>query len=98
MPYMIETFDKPDEHDLRLATRDEHLAYLEAHKKRLLACGAKLSEDGQHASGGLYLIDCETREEAQAFIDGDPFSHAELFERVVICRWRKAYLDGACHL
>lgn len=98
MPYMIETFDKPDHHELRLEVRDAHLAYLDAHKERLLACGAKLSDDGQHASGGIYLVDCETREQAQALIDNDPFSQADLFERVVICRWRKAYLDGVSYL
>lgn len=98
MPYMIETFDKPDHHGLRLEERDAHLAYLEAHKERLLACGAKLSDDSATASGGLYLLDCETREAAQAFIDDDPFSQAGLFERVVICRWRKAYLDGVGYL
>ncbi|MFI0473247.1 YciI family protein [Halomonas sp. HMF6819] len=98
MPYMIETFDKPGQHALRLEVRDDHLAYLETHKERLLACGAKLSDDGAHADGGLYLVDCETREQAQALIDDDPFSQAGLFERVVICRWRKAYLNGICHL
>ncbi|WP_244183052.1 YciI family protein [Vreelandella songnenensis] len=95
---MIETFDKPDHQALRLEVRDVHLAYLDAHKERLLACGAKLSDDGKTASGGLYLLDCETREAAQAFIDADPFSQADLFERVVICRWRKAYLDGIGYL
>ncbi|MBZ5487535.1 YciI family protein [Halomonas aquamarina] len=98
MPYMIETFDKPEHQALRLAVRDVHLAYLDAHKERLLACGAKLSDDGATASGGLYLLDCETREAAKAFIDADPFSQAGLFERVVICRWRKAYLDGIGYL
>ncbi|PTN44102.1 YciI family protein, partial [Achromobacter xylosoxidans] len=39
-----------------------------------------------------------TREAAQQFIDADPFSQANLFERVTITRWRKAYVDGVCHL
>ncbi|SJN14333.1 hypothetical protein CZ787_14620 [Halomonas citrativorans] len=98
MPYMIETFDKPDHHERRLEMREAHLAYLDAHKEHLLACGAKLSDDGATASGGLYLLDCETRDAAQAFIDDDPFSQADLFERVVICLWRKAYLDGVGYL
>ncbi|WP_353176421.1 MULTISPECIES: YciI family protein [unclassified Salinisphaera] len=94
MPYMIETFDKPNHHDLRLAVRDEHLVYLDANMHLLIACGAKLDDAGDHASGGLYLVALETRDEARAFIEADPFYKAELFERVEITRWRQAYLDG----
>ena len=93
MPYMIETFDKADSHDLRLAIRPAHLDYLDAHVDLLLACGAKLSDDGAQANGGLYLVDLEDRAAAQRFIENDPFFQAELFERVAITRWRQAYLD-----
>ncbi|MFG1346665.1 YciI family protein [Xanthobacter autotrophicus DSM 431] len=95
---MIETFDKPGTLDLRAATRDAHLAFLDAHKALLLACGAKLDDDGNAAGGGLYVVALETRAEAAAFIAADPFFKAGLFERVVINRWRKAYVDGVCYL
>lgn len=94
MPYMIETFDKSDSHDLRLEQRQAHLAYLEAHTALLLACGAKLSDDGVIADGGLYLVDLESRADAKRFIEADPFHQAGLFERVEIQRWRQAYLAG----
>lgn len=94
MPFMIETWDKPGHHDLRLELRDRHLDYLDAHKSRLLACGAKLSDDGTFASGGLYLLDVEDRDSAEGFIRNDPFHQAGLFERVEVIRWRKAYLAG----
>jgi len=94
MPYIIETFDKPDSLALRKSTRDEHLDYLDANMGKLLACGAKLKDDGSDAGGGLYIVDVETRAEAEAFIAADPFSKVGLFERVQISRWRKGYLDG----
>lgn len=94
MPYMIETFDKPGCADLRSQLRPAHLDYLERHRALLLACGAKLDDAGEGASGGLYLLDVETRAEAEAFIAADPFHAGDLFERVFITRWRKAYLDG----
>ena len=50
------------------------------------------------ASGGVYLVDLETREEAERFIANDPLFQADLFERVSVTRWRKAYLDGECFL
>ncbi|NML34570.1 YciI family protein [Paraburkholderia antibiotica] len=98
MPYIIETFDKSGHADMRIRERDAHLAYLDQHKPLLLACGAKLNDDGSGAGGGMYVIDVDTREEAERFIAADPFSSAGLFERVTITRWRKAYFDGECCL
>ncbi|SFD89905.1 YciI family protein [Methylobacterium sp. 13MFTsu3.1M2] len=98
MPYMIETFDKAGSLDVRRANRAEHLFYLDRIKDRLLACGAKLNDDGSDAGGGLYVVDVETRAEAEALIHADPFYKVGLFERVEIRRWRKAYLDGRSYL
>ncbi|QDY70636.1 YciI family protein [Qingshengfaniella alkalisoli] len=93
MPWMIETFDKPGCAELRSQLRPEHLDYLEANKSLLLACGAKLDDEGEGASGGLYLLDVNGRAQAQSFIEQDPFFKGNLFARVVVTRWRKAYLD-----
>jgi hypothetical protein len=98
MPYIIETWDKPDHQHVRQQARPDHLRYLEAIAPRLIACGAKLNDDGSDAGGGIYIADVDTREEAQALIAADPFTAAALFERVAIRRWRKAYVDGKCCL
>ena len=98
MPYIIETFDKAGSPEVRKAHRAEHLAYLDRIKDRLLACGAKLNDDGSDAGGGLYVVDVETRAEAEALIQADPFHAVGLFARVEIQRWRKAYLDGRSYL
>ena len=94
MPYMIETFDKAGSLEIRKANRAEHLVYLDRIKDQLLACGAKLNDDGSDAGGGLYVVDVDSRAEAEALIHADPFYKVGLFERVEIKRWRKAYLDG----
>ncbi|AEI80544.1 hypothetical protein CNE_2c15860 [Cupriavidus necator N-1] len=98
MPYLIETVDKPNHQHVRQATRASHLDYLEANKALLLACGAKLNDDGSDAGGGIYIVDVDTRDAAKQFIDADPFTEAGLFAEVRIVRWRKAYLDGVRHL
>ena len=98
MPYLIETFDKPNHQHVRQANRPTHLDFLEANKQLLLACGAKLNDDGSDGGGGIYIVDVETREAAQAFIEADPFHQADLFAEVKIVRWRKAYLDGVRHI
>ena len=91
---MVETYDKPGCADLRIQLRPAHLDYLEANRHLLLACGAKIADESEQASGGLYVLDVETRGEAEAFIKADPFHEGDLFERVFVTRWRKAYLDG----
>lgn len=98
MPYIIETFDKPGHQAVRQAHRPEHLHFLESHRTLLLACGAKLADDGSDLGGGLYVVDLDSREDAQRFIEADPFHRAGLFERVLITRWRKAYVNGHCLL
>jgi uncharacterized protein YciI len=98
MPFMIETWDKPVHEHVRARERDVHLRYLEINKALLIACGAKLKDDGSNAGGGLYVVALETREEVEQFIAADPFALAGLFERVQITRWRQAYVDGICHL
>lgn len=98
MPFLIETFDKPDTPALRQALRDKHLDFLEDNKALLLACGAKLEDDGSGGTGSVYIVDVETRAQAEDFVNADPFAVGGLFERTVITRWRKAYLNGESYL
>lgn len=98
MPFLIETYDAPERAHVRQDRYAEHLDFLEENAELLLACGAKLTDDGAHADGGIYLVDLDTREEAEAFIARDPFSTGGLFRQVEVRRWRKAYLDGKTFL
>lgn len=98
MPYIIETFDKPGSLYVRKEHRPAHLKFLEDNKALLLACGAKLNDDGSDLGGGIYIVNLESREAARALIEVDPFFKAGLFSEVKIVRWRKAYLDGVCTL
>lgn len=93
MPFLIETWDKPGSADLRARTRPDHIAYLEANLDRLIGAGAKLSDDRQAALGTVYVTETDSREEAQAFLDADPFTLAGLPDRMALTRWRKAIFD-----
>jgi uncharacterized protein YciI len=98
MAYAIQTKDKPDHFHLRLEVREAHLAYLEAHKDKLLAAGGLIDDDGTGGHGGILLVDTDERAEAEAFVAGDPFTKAGLFESVTVTRWRKAYFNFECLL
>lgn len=92
MPYLIETFDKPASRTIREDQLGSHLDFLDSRTHLLLACGAKLDEQGQ-ATGGIYILDVNHREEAEEFIGSDPFTRAGLFHEVLITRWRKSYFN-----
>ena len=47
------------------------------------------SDDGQTFVGSLLIVNVGSRREAQAFVDGDPFTKAGLFRDVTITRMRK---------
>lgn len=94
MPYAIITKDKPDSLDLCLSVREEHLAYLDTHKAKLLAAGGQVNDDGTGHNGGVIIVNTDDRAEAQSFIDNDPFTKAGLFESIIVTRWRKAFFDG----
>ena len=93
MPYLIETYDKPGSGAVRMQHRSEHLRFLDANKGKLLACGGKVDDAGEVATGGIYIIDTEDRAEAERFIANDPFTKAGLFREVAITRWRKAFFN-----
>jgi len=93
MPFLIDATDKPNAKDLRARVRPEHLAFLDANLPRLIAAGAKLSDDGETSLGSAYILDTDDRREAEEFIRSDPFSKAGLFGAVTITRWRKGYFD-----
>ncbi len=79
MPFIIETFDKPGHQHVRQATRAEHLEFLDRHKALLLACGAKLDDDGRDLGGGLYVVALDSREEAHVRFYSDHASDAPTF-------------------
>ena len=93
IPYAIIITDKPDHLQVRNDNRPEHVDYLVANQHRLLAGGALIEDDGSGGKGGLIIVDTDDRSEAEAFINGDRFTKAGLFQSVTITRWRKAFLN-----
>jgi hypothetical protein len=56
MPYFVETFDHLDRESLRHTEREKHLAFLAEHADKLIACGAKLNDDGSEKGGGIETL------------------------------------------
>ncbi len=89
MPHFaIHCIDKPDSLDLRVATRAEHLAYLQAINDRILVAGPLLDLEGQPI-GSLLIIEFDERKDAVAFAAADPYALVGLFASVAVTAWRK---------
>ena len=68
---------------------EPHVEYLKSQKKILVLSGGTTSDDGKEFVGSLLIVNVGSRAEAQAFVDGDPFTRAGMFSGVTITRMRK---------
>jgi uncharacterized protein YciI len=93
MLFVLVCTDKPGCLDLRLASRPQHLAYLETYMSRLVQAGAMLDLDGRPC-GSLLIIDVADRAEAEGFAEADPYNRAGLFEAVTIRPYKQVFRDG----
>jgi uncharacterized protein YciI len=93
MLFALICIDKPNCLDLRLATRPQHLAYIETYQDRIVQAGALLDADGR-ACGSLLIIDVADHAAAAGFAEADPYGRAGLFESVVIRPYRQVFAGG----
>lgn len=88
MTYAIYCTDKPDHLQLRLDTRPAHVDYLNGlnAEGKLVLAGPTLGDDGK-PNGSIVIVNADTRAEAQAIADADPYAGAGLFSAVEIRGW-----------
>ena len=85
--YVISWLDKLGSLDLRMATREAHLAYAASVGDRVKLGGPYLDDEGRMI-GSLMIVEADSLEHAQAFHDQDPYKLAGLFEASKITSWR----------
>ena len=96
MPWLILTDDDLDLHYLRedAEMMKAHTDWEESIKDKILAAGSTRTDDGQKPVGGLLILDVESRAEAEAIFNADPFTQAGLRTNVVMRYWYKSILGG----
>ena len=88
--FVVHCKDKPQAQQVRLDNRVAHLDYLKAHAAQVVMAGPVLTEDGQGMVGSVLVLDFATRAELDAFLAGDPYARAGLFESVTVLPWKRA--------
>ena len=82
MRFVIYCKDKPDSLELRKATREAHLAHVEAADVDIVIAGPLL--DGETRIGSMFVVDADSAEAVHAFSESDPYRQAGLFGQVDI--------------
>ena len=84
MPFQVFCLDDPEKPGLRRKIRATHLAYMIAHKQRILFGGPLKSDDRGASIGSAFVLACETREEVDRFLADEPYSKAGLFKTILV--------------
>jgi uncharacterized protein YciI len=84
MMFAIYCLDKPNSLDLRLKTREAHLAYARNQGDSIRLGGPLLTDDGEAMVGSLIVVDMPDKAAVEAFVRDDPYYQAGLFEAVLI--------------
>lgn len=83
MYFAVSCYDKEDSLDLRMATREKHLAFASDAGARIIVGGALLSAD-EKMVGSHLIVEADDRAALDAFLASDPYAIAGLFEKVKI--------------
>jgi uncharacterized protein YciI len=79
--FVLHCLDKADSLDLRMATRERHLAWVQTRLSDIKIAGPMLDAEGQMA-GSMFILDVADRAAAEAFSAADPYTQAGLWGRV----------------
>jgi hypothetical protein len=89
MLWAISCVDQPNTAAIREKLLQPHRDYLKSQKGILVLAGATQTDDGKEAIGSLFVVNVNSRAEAKAFSDGDPFTQNGVFKSITITRMRK---------
>ena len=81
--FVLACFDKPNSLDLRMATREAHLAYAGEHRAMIKVAGPML-DDAEGMAGSLFILEANDRGAVEAFNAADPYQQVGLFGQVEI--------------
>ena len=87
--------EQPERLPERAQHMPDHLAFLARHGDRLVAAGALRASADSMPTGGMWILNAESKAEAEAFYKDDPFWKAGLRKSVQVSHWAKAFWSPA---
>jgi len=99
MLFIVQFDDVYAEQPERLPERAEHMArhltFLADHADQIIAAGALRPSTDGIPTGGIWIIDAESKAAVEAFYQDDPFWKAGLRRSVTVSHWAKAHWSPA---
>jgi uncharacterized protein len=89
--YALICFDRADSAALRDEHRAAHQDFLKTQSSRIVFGGPLKTSPAGPSTGALIVVDCATREEAEAFIAGDPFYRGGVYESVAVRAFKQVF-------
>ena len=89
--YALLCFDRPDSAPLREQHRAAHQKFLDENSKKILFGGPLKNAPEGPSTGALIVVDCATRNDAEAFVAADPFYKGGVYESVVVRAFKKVF-------
>jgi uncharacterized protein YciI len=93
MLFIVQFEDKPGTGDLRQKLLEEHFAFLDGKKDKVLVPGSVREIPSDKPLGGLWIVEAENETEVRDLFKDDPFWVNGLRASVRIKRWAKAFPD-----
>jgi uncharacterized protein len=89
--YAIVCYDRPDSASLRNEHRAAHVEFLGKHANAIVFGGPLKNTPDGPSTGAIIVVNCATREEAEAFIKGDPFQRHGVYESVAVRAFKQVF-------
>lgn len=83
MYFAVSCYDKDNSLELRMATREKHLAYAANAGARIIVGGALLGADDSMIGSHL-IVEADDRAALDALLASDPYAIAGLFQKITI--------------
>jgi len=87
--FVVHCKDKPGAQQVRIDNRAAHLEFLKANLARVVMAGPVQTDDRQGMVGSVLVLDFTQRADLDAFLAGDPYAKAGLFESVTVLPYKK---------
>ena len=93
MLFIVQFEDKEGVAELRQKLLQEHFAFLDSRKDKVLVAGSVREIPSDRPLGGLWIVEAEDEAGVRDIFKDDPFWVNDLRASVRINRWAKAFPD-----
>ena len=93
MQFIIRAYDGKDMLEKRMTVRPRHLENMMRLGKRVICAGGLLDEDGK-MKGSVIVLDCDSREQIDAYLTSEPYIAERVWETVEVERMNVVLVNG----